>query len=424
MNSLNRNIAPKLSAIPRVDIPRIQSQEWENGIKLHHLKAGSEDVVRMEIIIRAGTFYSDKILVPPLLAKLSREGTLSFSADKINEELDFIGASLNISSSSDFIILTIYSLSKHLSSIIPLLKEILCVPLLKEKSLSIITDKEKSGLNISNKKNDFVARNTLDQNLYGDTHPFGYYPNIKDIESLRVDDLIKYHKKQVLKYPWEIIISGQFNDTLLKELHNNFVDLNFDHKNFLRKNILVKESRERNIHKTLKGSKQAAIAIGQLCPRRNHPDFPGIKFLNTILGGFFGSRLMKNLREEKGFTYGVFSSARSLPLNGQWGIYTEVGVDIYESALNEIYHEIKRLNNDKVGKEELEIVKNYISGSFLSTLDGPFSLADRFKSIYFSGLGYDYFDYFLEETNSMTPNKLQSLANKYLFNSYHEVVIA
>ena len=133
---------------------------------------------------------------------------------------------------------------------------------------------------------------------------------------------------------------------------------------------------------------------------------------------------MKNLREDKGFTYGVFSSARSLPLNGQWGIYTEVSVDIYKDALNEIYYEIERLKNEQVNKDELEIVKNYISGSFLSTLDGPFALADRFKSVYFSGLGYDYFDYFLEETNSMTPEKLQSLANKYLFNSYHEVVVA
>jgi len=158
--------------------------------------------------------------------------------------------------------------------------------------------------------------------------------------------------------------------------------------------------------------------------KRNEPEYPIFSLLNTVLGGYFGSRLMQNIREDKGYTYGVYSVLKSMTMSGQWGIYTDVGIDVYESALNEIYFEIERLKNEEISPEELHLVKNYIAGTFLSSIDGPFALANKFKSIYLFDLDYSYFDRFLSDIKNITPKKLNALANKYLDNSYHQVVVA
>ena len=424
MSSLQRHIAPDIHHIPKIDIPEFKTDKWSNNLQLHYLKAGSNEVLRLEIFIRAGGYYSNNILTPGVLAKLCREGSDGYSAKVINEQLDYFGATLSLSASSDFIQLQLYCLSKHLKDLLPYIKDILCAPLLDEKSLSIIKEKEIGRLNISNQKNDFIARNTLDLHLYGPDNPFGYYPKVEDIEDIKLDDIRAYYKQIMFKYPWEIILSGQYKNSILNDLKDIFGDLSFEQNNYIRLNTTVFSKPDLNYIKKLEGSNQAAIAIGQLVPKRNDPNFPALAFLNILFGGFFGSRLMKNIREDKGFTYGIYSSLRSLPLNGQWSIYTEVGLDVYNKALDEIKKEIQRLKKEEVPSEEISLVKNYISGSFLASLDGPFSLADRFKSIHFSGMDYNYFNFYLDEVRAMNAQKILDIANQELFNSYHEVVIA
>ena len=136
--------------------------------------------------------------------------------------------------------------------------------------------------------------------------------------------------------------------------------------------------------------------------------------VNTILGGYFGSRLMANIREEKGYTYGIGSRMVSMNNAGYIYISTEVGTNVCDDAVNEIYKEIDKLRNELVSSEELNLVKNYMMGDFLRSADGPFALADKFKKIMFYDLSYSYYDEFVKTVKTITPEQIQSLADQYL----------
>jgi zinc protease len=157
---------------------------------------------------------------------------------------------------------------------------------------------------------------------------------------------------------------------------------------------------------------------------RSHPDYPGMAVLNTLLGGYFGSRLMSNIREDKGYTYGIGSAMVSLREAGYFFISTEVGADVTTAALDEIYKEVKRLQDEPAGEDELSTVRNYLSGTFLKSIDGPFALIDRFKTLTLSGLGYDYYDRYLQTVQSISPAQLQELALRYFNrNDFMELVV-
>jgi len=159
---------------------------------------------------------------------------------------------------------------------------------------------------------------------------------------------------------------------------------------------------------------QSAIRIGRVLFNKTHPDYFKFQVLNTVLGGYFGSRLMANIREDKGYTYGIGSGLSSLVHGGYFFISTEVGADVSKDALKEIYKEIGLLREELVGAEELETVRNYILGQFLRSVDGPFALADKFKAVWEFGLGYDYFDRYFEAVKTITAKEIRDMANQYL----------
>ena len=168
---------------------------------------------------------------------------------------------------------------------------------------------------------------------------------------------------------------------------------------------------------------QSAIRLGKVAINRSHADFPGMQVLNTILGGYFGSRLMANIREDKGYTYGIGSALVSMKNAGYFFIASEVGADVCGSALDEIYKEINILKQDAVSTEELSLVRNYMLGSMLGSLENAMSHADKFKNIYFSGLGYDYYQNYIRTVKTINPEDLLGLASKYFNTDAFETVI-
>jgi zinc protease len=170
-----------------------------------------------------------------------------------------------------------------------------------------------------------------------------------------------------------------------------------------RENLIVKEK-----------VSQSSLRIGKILFNKTHPDFHGLQVLNTLLGGYFGSRLMTNIREDKGFTYGIGSALVSMHHSGYFFITSEVGVDMCNRAIEEIYHEIKKLRTQKISKNELDLVRSYMTGNFLRSIDGPFAIADRFLGIYEYGLSYDYYDRLINTIKTITPTQLAELSEKYL----------
>jgi zinc protease len=159
---------------------------------------------------------------------------------------------------------------------------------------------------------------------------------------------------------------------------------------------------------------QSAVKVGRVLFNKTHPDYFKFQVLNSVLGGYFGSRLMANIREDKGYTYGIGSGINNLVRSGYFFISTEVGADVTSSTLSEIYKELKVLRENLIPDTELETVRNYMLGNFLRSVDGPFSLGEKFRAIWEYGLDYSFFDEYFRVVKSVTPGELRDIANQYL----------
>ena len=169
---------------------------------------------------------------------------------------------------------------------------------------------------------------------------------------------------------------------------------------------------------------QGAIRIASAFPNRRHPDFMKAQVLNNVFGGFFGSRLMSNIREEKGYTYGIHSYLENHIQQSAWVISTEAGKDVCEATVTEVYKEMEELRNKPVDAEELLLVRNYMIGSILGDLDGPFQIINRWKNIILHGLDESFFYNQIETIKTVSAEELQQLANKYLQpDKFYELVV-
>ncbi|MBP9029931.1 MAG: insulinase family protein, partial [Bacteroidales bacterium] len=147
----------------------------------------------------------------------------------------------------------------------------------------------------------------------------------------------------------------------------------------------------------------------------NHPDMPGLVVLNTILGGYFGSRLMRNIREDKGFTYGISSFIIPMAELSALVVSTEVGSAFTEKTVDEVFKEMIKLQTEPVSNDELELVRGYMTGQVLRTFDGPFAIADSLASLFqYNNLDFEYINNLIRTINEITPTQLLGLAKKYL----------
>ena len=272
-------------------------------------------------------------------------------------------------------------------------------------------------------KNDFVSRKTFSNVLFGDTL-YGYDIAAADYDKLDREQLVSYFRQAYQPKNCTVMISGKVNDDIFTLIDKYFGSdwsniLDADQNKF---QFSASAGAEHYIEKA--DALQSAIRIGQIAINRSHPDFPGLQVLNTILGGYFGSRLMANIREDKGYTYGIGSALVSLKSTGYFFIASEVGADVCSAAMSEIEKEIKILKEEPASEEELSLVKNYMLGSMLGSLENALSHADKFRNIYFSGLGYDYYSRYIETVKSISPEHLLQLANQYLdFSDFQKVIV-
>ena len=169
-----------------------------------------------------------------------------------------------------------------------------------------------------------------------------------------------------------------------------------------------------NTYITLPNTHQSSIRIGRKLFSRHHPDYKGLFVLNTILGGYFGSRLMANLREEKGYTYNIHSSLDAMRYDGYFYIGTEVGTQHTSATLEQIYLEMQKLQDTPISTDELEMVRNYLMGNFLTMLDGPFNVSEVAKTLVSDHIPLSFFESLVRTVQEIQAEELQLLAQKYL----------
>ena len=410
---LNRTIAPDFKQIDTIDFLAPQEQELTNGIKVFTVNAGHQELVRIEFIFQNVNWDPLRPLQAIAVNNLINNGTKILSAKEIAEQVDYYGAFLQTEYAADQITVTLYSLNKHLKAVLPLVWSILNESVFPQEEVAIFIQNQQQKLKVNLQKNDFLARKAFANALFGNT-TYGADISIADYEALEREQLLQYFKAAFKPENCTIISAGKFEGKEF-ELLNQFFGKAWENNNSSIVNEFTFETAtgsEIYVEKT--DAVQSALRLGNLSINRKHEDFPTLQILNTVLGGYFGSRLMNNIREDKGYTYGIGSGIASLKDAGYFFIATEVGTEVCTSALQEIEKEINLLKTDLVGEEELNLVRNYMLGSLLGSLENAFSHADKFKNIYFSGLTFDYYHRYIHTVKTISAEKIKASANIYL----------
>ncbi|OCX53942.1 peptidase M16 [Mucilaginibacter sp. PPCGB 2223] len=420
---LNRTITPEFKAIEHIKLIAPGHIRLENDCNFYWFNSGEQELVRIEWIFNNLRFNPEKPLLNIAVNTMLNDGTNNLTAAQIADAIDYYGAFLQVDYGFDHSQVTLYCLNKHLKHTLPVVKEVLTESVFPEKELATFIRNQQQKLQVSLQKNDFVARRTFNKALFGGTM-YGISPEVEDYAQIQRDDMLAYFKQMYQPNNCTLIAAGKIDDDILKEITDCFG------KNWTGNNVPditqpgFKTSEQLFNYIEKPGALQSAIRLGTMLINRTHPDFPALQVVNTILGGYFGSRLMANIREDKGYTYGIGSGMASMKATGSIFIATEVGADVTRQALAEIEKEINILKTELISEEELSLVKNYMLGSLLGSLENVFSHADKFKNVYLSGLDFEYYDQYTEVVRSITANDVLRLAGKYLnFGQFHKVIV-
>ena len=412
---MNRKQAPEIKLIESISLPEFQLLHLDNGVPVYIINAGEQEVVKLELMYKSGKWYEEKNLVADITNRMLREGTTKNTAKAIADKFDFYGANINTGAGYETAGAVLYSLTKQIDHLLELLVEIFTESTFPDKEFETIITNKKQKLAVELKKNEFLANRNFVNALYGQNHPYGRVTEVEHFEQLTTTDLKAFFKKHYHSNNLTIILSGRFDEQLIKKINQYFGGKNNGgEKSSEHVTHAIEPSKELIQHTEKADSVQSAVVLGNLSINKKHPDFLKLSVLNTVFGGYFGSRLMSNIREEKGYTYGIHSSFVSYPHGGFIEIASEVGKEVRDSTLNEIRNEINQLRNELIDDEELQIVKNYMSGRILRSIDGPMKFSETLRGLILYNQDVSYIQQLLKTVREVTSEELLELANMYL----------
>lgn len=395
----------------------------DNGVEVYAVNAGAEEVLSLEWVFFAGNWQEEQDLVAATTNFLLRNGTSSKTAFQLNEHFEYYGAYLNRACYNETATITLHCLNKHIKELLPVVRELITDSVLPQNELDIYKQNMKQRLKVSLKKSDFVASRLIDVYLYGEQHPYGKYSRAEDFDVLNREQLQAFYKQYYQQGKFILFVAGKLPADIGALLNQYFGDL--PNNNIITAPIAIAPAAEKNFRITNDAEGvQGSIRMARPFPNRHHPDFMKTMVLNTMFGGFFGSRLMSNIREDKGYTYGIHSYLQNHIHDSAWMISTEAGKDVCEAAIVEVYKEMKDLREELVDEEELLLVRNYMMGGILGDLDGPFQIISRWKNIVLHNLTEQYFYDSIKTIKTVTAEELQELAQKYLQpEAFYELVV-
>lgn len=426
-NTINRKQAPPITHTSALELTLKQAerQTLTNGVQVILINAGAQDVLMVDVVYHAGNLYETKNLVSSTTSYMLKCGTHSKTAFEINQAIEYYGAYLNRSAGAEYANITLHSLTKHIEQVLPILQDVMYNATMPQAELDIHIQNSVQRLTMSLQKGDFVANRKIDVMLYGAQHPYGTHSTIEDYNALTVADCVQHYEQYYKQSMYTIFVAGKLPSNIIPLL-NQYLGTH----PILNTSIVAPPTKyaPSSTHKLeLINDPQAvqgAIRIARPYHNRHHVHFKECMVLNTILGGYFGSRLMTNIREDKGYTYGIHSYVQNHTERTAWVISTEAGKDVTPATITEIYNELHTLKTIPVQEEELQLVRNYMMGQLLGDLDGPFQLINRWKTYYLNGLTEAYFNDYVHTIKTITPARIQELANIYLNKEdFYELVV-
>ncbi len=410
-----------------IKLPPCEKITLSNGIEVYSVNLGTEEVVMVNWVFSAGNWFEEKKAVASATNYLLKNGTSQKSAFQLNEHFEYYGSYLTRACHSETAEIVLHCLNKHIETVLPVVAEMITDSIFAEEELATYCQNTQQRLKVGLQKSDFVAGRLIDSFLFGENHPYGTYNNLEDYAALQRNDLVSFYNQFYKNGRCVIFVAGKIPANLLEQLENSFGGLPIRSHKVTEKEVihaLQPNARKKHFITNDPNGVQAAIRIVRPFPNRHHPDFQKAMMLNNVFGGFFGSRLSTNIREDKGYTYGIYSYLMGQVKESGWMISTEAGREVCQATIDEVYKEMELLRNEPVDDEELQMIRNYMIGTVLGDLDGPFQVMARWKSLLLNGFDEHYFYKAIEIIKTVRPEELQQIANKYLHpEEFYELVV-
>lgn len=411
--SLDRSKAPSFNIPEEIDFSSPIQRTLSNGVPLYFIPTPELNAIKIEINTDAlrGDLGQRKKLVSYFTLHMLLEGTKTKDASTLDDFFDYYASEVEIISNFEHNGLSLLTTKKHLYKVLPVFRELMTEAVFPDKELAKRKSQKALSISIQREQNSNRASQLFRKQLFGDQHPFGQIADEEDVEQVTSEDLKSFYSNKLWINP-EIFLTGNLNgkeiDFIAQELGNlPVITGNPILEEFInQEKERVWEKREKSV--------QSSIRLGCHLIPKNHPDYHALSVFNTFLGGYFGSRLIKNIREEKGHTYGIYSSIGSLRSADYWIVAADVIKEHAEEVISEIYKEIKKLQEEPIPAEELEVVRNYMIGSLLSNFSSSFELINRFKSIHHAGLDLDFYKERLAFIRSFDEAHIRTVGAKYI----------
>lgn len=386
----------------------------DNGVPVYELHyPQTAEVIKLDLVFKAGRLYEQHKLAAKVSASLIKEGTNNYDSKTIANILDFYGAYINANSSMDNITISVLCLNKNFEHIAPLVQEIIFQPTFDEDEFKKFKLRAIENLKMQLSKNDVLGYREITEHIFGVNHPYGYNSIQSDYENLTIENVIDHYDNNFTTDNCTLFISGNINSTI-RSLINNCLGKNTKLSADIIKDYLnVEIPTKHKIRIKGKQKYQKAIYIGRKLFERSHPDYFGMVILNTVLGGYFSSRLNRRIREKEGLSYGIDSQLDIMSKDGFFYISTEVENQNEEACIKAIYEEMDNLKTELIPNIEIANVKRYLNGQILNSLDGPFKQIKVTQSLVMNDIDPTLFPERIEILNNISQMELQQLAIKY-----------
>lgn len=414
--NLNRTTPPEIRPLEEFEIARPERLRMKNGIPLNIIRAGAQEVIRMDVLIGGGQCHQQQPLQAMFTNRMLREGTSSHTSAQIAEKLDFYGAWLELSSSLNCGFLTLYSLNKYFPYVMEIISDMLMHPLFPERELDVVKEVNKQQFLVNSTRVEVISRKCFNRSLFGENHPFGRYAEEEDYGKITPEVLKEFYRTYYHSSNCSVYVSGKVTSDIVRCIEEQIGNSPWGMIREMPQIQLPEPCRSVDTHFYIEreDALQSSLKMGDFVMDRLHPDFLKCRIMVTLFGGYFGSRLMSNIREDKGYTYGIGAGVVNYPGRSVLAISTEADNCYVDDIIREVHTEMDRLRNDLASQEELDMVKSYMLGDLSRSYEGPFSLSDAWIYVETAGLDDEFFVRFMDAVRNVTCEDVRLMAQKYL----------
>lgn len=413
---LNRLQPPPTHPLTQLVLPTPTVSHLPNGARLHVLAHDAQPVLRLQVVLPAGKRQEPRPSLAQLAARMLTEGTATRSAREIADTVAFYGASLDCEAGPDRATLTLYCLARHLPALLPLVAEVLAAPTFPADELRQTQQRMSQNVRVERQKTSYRASEELNRQLFGEDSAYGRPFDEASFGQLTADELRAFHATAYAPAGAEVFLSGDVasHTAEVAAVLGQWQAAPSPDAAFTAPAAALATEPTGLVTVPVEGSIQASLRVGRRWPALTETQTPELLLLVKILGGYFGSRLMRNIREDKGFTYGIHASVVPREEAVALVIGTDVNGESAAATRHEIAYELTRLQTEPLGDDELETVKNYTLGKLLGETTTVFEQADRYRYVVLQGLRPDYYTELVRRTQAATAEELQALARTYL----------